>query len=95
MSDDLRHVHRQCILQALVERRRPHTVVDLARASAVAVERMSEGDVAHELPGLVGHGYVEDLRPTRGGLYVITAKGRDQINLDAERDEYIWGRDAY
>ena len=92
MPDDTRYAIRQLILLALCERKAPQYLDDLVNSSAISCEGYSRAQIAAELPGMVDHGYVEDLRPTRGGLYLVTAAGRDQNNLDAERDEYIWGK---
>lgn len=92
MADDTRYAIRQLILQALVERKAPHTLNDLCQSSGIACEGYTREDIRAELPGLVDHGYIRDLMPTRGGMYVIEAKGRDQHTLDAERDEYIYGK---
>jgi len=92
MPDDTRYAIRQLILLALCERKAPQTLDDLTKASAIECEGYTRAQIAAELTGLVAHGYVEDRWPTRGGLYLVTAKGRDQNNLDAERDEYIWGK---
>ena len=50
--------------------------------------------LAAELRGLAAHGYLVDQRPGREPLYLLTAKGRDQINQESDLHEYVWGEFA-
>jgi len=83
---------RRSILQALKDLEpAPATVSDLEAYPLLSRVDLPRAVVVDELLGLVDHGYVENLRPTRAPLYRLTAAGRDQIRQDAELAEYVWG----
>jgi|GEM_PF-6705514 len=94
MPLDDRHAIRLAILSALHARgRRPLTVEDLT--VLLDNDGFTAAEIRAEIPGLLDHGYVENLVPGRGILLRLTAKGRDQVTRDAALDEYIYGREAY
>ncbi len=96
---DAPHTVRLAILTALHEVEalgpRPMTVQDLEQSLTIRTSGVTLSEIRRELPGLVDHGYIRDLTPTRGRLVRLTAKGRDQVTRDAELDEYIYGPDAF
>ncbi len=59
------------------------------RCKAVTREQIIE-----EAANLALHGYMKNVRPGREPLYVITGKGSDQIDLEADLDEFIWDERA-
>lgn len=68
---------------------------DIRLAPVIAMNAaLADADVAKELVGLVGAGYLRDLRPGRIGLWRITLKGRLQIDRETDLDEYLWGQYA-
>jgi hypothetical protein len=69
----------------------PVSVADLAAWPVLAMAAVEGAAIAESCRGLAEHGYIVNLRPTREPLYRLTAKGRDQIERDAELDEYVWG----
>lgn len=93
LMDDT-HCLRLAILAALHARgRRPLTLGDLA--TALRPDGFALAEIRAELPGLIDHGYCENLMPGRDTLLRLTARGRDQVTLDARPDEYIRGAEAY
>ncbi len=93
MLDDVHNI-RLAILDTLHCRgRRPLTLGDLARE--LKASGISKGEIRAEIDGLIDHGYIENLMPTRDLLVTLTAKGRDQVTRDATLEEYIHGAAAH
>ena len=90
---DNRYTVRLAVLEVLSNNRRPLELVDVA--AGLEVFGITLPEVRDQVPGLIDHNYIENLRPGRGMLLRITAKGRDQVTRDAPLEEYIHGADAF
>lgn len=62
---------------------------DIAQNAAVDDDRLQA-----EIMGLVERGYLKNLRPGRRPLYRITPKGRGQLDMEEDLEEYVWGESA-
>jgi len=72
----------------------PVTVDDMAKDPRVQALAIPRDEVAELLRHLAEHGYLTDLRPTSDPIYRLSSAGRDQLDGEAKRDEYIWGERA-
>lgn len=94
MAADEKYTVRQVILDALREigvRGRPGSLRDIEQHPFAASIGVQLAELRDEVPGLIAHGYVENKTPGRGYLLKLTAKGLDQIQREADPDEYVWG----
>jgi hypothetical protein len=88
---DKYHIRRMILEELVVMAPVPLTYDDVCGLPQLASHHIKPDAVASELQGLAEKGYVADLRPGRGGLYRSTAAGREQVNREAELDEFVWG----
>ena len=70
------------------------TIESFATEPFIRASGITRENVAEELRGLAANGYIEDKRPGREPLYRLTEKGRNQIKMECDLDEYIWGERA-
>jgi len=55
---------------------------------------LAKDEIAAELRGLASAGYLVDKRPGREPLYALTDAGRQQIGMECDLAEYVWGEQA-
>jgi len=91
---DKYHLRRQILAALLDSEPAASTIEDLMCWPPIEMSDEPRTDVAGEVRGLLSHGYVRDFRPGRKPLLRIATKGRDQINQEADLDEYVWGEYA-
>lgn len=83
---------RRTILDATQEMEPAPTTLDvLARYPLFQMAGIKSEQLLEHCTGLVDHGYLRNLHPTRKPVYRLTPAGRDQVTRDAELDEYVWG----
>jgi len=87
---------RQRILEAakFYGRKTPSSVNDLMRNPYIQPLSIPRETIIDEADNLVAHEYLKNCRPGREPLYIITAKGIDQIDLETDKDEFVWGEMA-
>jgi len=91
-----KHRLRRAILDAVQDMEPgPTTVDDLQAFPLLAMAAVQREAILAACTGLVEHGFLRNMRPTREPLYRLEAAGRDQINRDAELSEYVWGELAF
>lgn len=92
-----KHAVRKAILRTLhADAPRPLDLDELERDTRYIVPAgVSREELVREVEGLVIQGYAINHLAARGHLYGITAKGADQVALDAPPDEYVHGEAAF
>jgi len=76
---------------------RPLTLDQLEAAPRVSQTGVSREELMAEIPGLIANGYLVNRlgSAARGYLLSVTAKGRNQVTMDAPLEEYVRGEEAY
>ncbi len=88
-----KHKLRQRILSATkyYGTETPVSIADLAAFPQIKPLSIPREEIVEECAGLAMHEYLRNCRPGREPLYLLTAKGLDQINQETTRDEFVWG----
>ena len=90
-----RHHLRRAILTAVRDLDpAPAGIDDIAGHPVISMAAVPRDSLAAAVRGLVSHGYLRDMRPGREPLVRPTPAGTDQIDREADLDEYVWGRFA-
>lgn len=82
---------RRAILSA-VEASEPGlaTAEDVAAYPLIRMGAVPLDKIMAEISGLVDHGYIVNAKPGREPLLRLSGTGRDQLNQEADLDEYVW-----
>jgi DNA-binding transcriptional ArsR family regulator len=87
-----KYILRQQLLRALAEAEPGLLGLDqLAQWPLFQMAGLKAPSLLMELRALADHGYIRDERPGRAPLFRLLAPGRDQLQQEADLDEFVWG----
>lgn len=94
-SDRTYHI-RQAVLRACKEcHPAPLNIDELADQAAICFVRPTRAELLEAWDGLAANGYLSVIPDSDGQYRAINAKGLGQINLEGDRDQFVWGAAAF